>query len=125
MVSASSGLVPTHTAAELRHAIAFDRRATFDDGMGNEEAGWEEQFTTRAKLKARFGGEAVTAARLVGRQPVTIVVRHSAQSLQIRPDWRARDLRTGALYAIRSIADPDDGRQWLEILCETGDGVAP
>ncbi|MFC0243671.1 head-tail adaptor protein [Rhodopseudomonas telluris] len=125
MVASSSGLVPTHTASELRHRVAFDRRVTADDGMGNVEAGWEQQFVVAAKVKARFGGEAVTAARLAGRQPVTLVVRHSAQAQQIGPDWQARDVRSGAVYAIRSIVDPDDGRQWIEILCETGAAVVP
>jgi hypothetical protein len=38
----------------------------------------------------------------------------------IAEDWRARDVRSGVEYAIRSIVDPDDRRVWLEILAQTG-----
>jgi SPP1 family predicted phage head-tail adaptor len=108
------------SAGELRHRIVFEKRGTSDDGYGNEQTTFEEQFTIAAKVQAKFGGEAVTAARLTGEQPVTITVRQSAQTLQITPDWRCRDARSGEIYNIRSIVDPDDRRAWLELLCQSG-----
>ncbi len=108
------------TAGELRHRIAFDKRGTGDDGYGNPDTGFSEQFVVSAKVQAKFGGEAVTAARLTGQQPVIIVVRQSTNTLLIKPEWRARDVREGTEYAIRSVVDPDDGGMWLEMLCQTG-----
>jgi head-tail adaptor len=112
------------TAGELRHRIAFDKRQDVNpdapDDLGNVQSVFVEQFVVWAKVQAKFGGEAVAAARLVGQQPVTIVVRSSAQTRRIATDWRARDVCTGTIYAIRSIVDPDDRRQWLEILTQTG-----
>lgn len=107
-------------AGDLSHKVAFDVRQEVTDDYGNTQAGWAEQFIVSAKVLAKFGGEAVTAARLQGQQPVTIVVRQSSNTLQIKPDWRARDARDDTEYAIRSIVDPDDGGAWLEILCQTG-----
>ncbi len=112
------------TAGELSHKVAFDKRQDVNtdapDDLGNTQSVFVEQFVVSAKVQAKFGGEAVIAARLTGQQPVTIVVRQSSKTLLIRDDWRARDAREGTEYAIRSIVDPDDGGAWLEILCQTG-----
>jgi SPP1 family predicted phage head-tail adaptor len=108
------------SAGDLRHRVAFDRREDVEDEYGNTQSEFVEQFVISAKVQAKFGGESVTAARLTGQQPVTIVVRQSEQTRQIAEDWRARDTRSGTEYAIRSIVDPDDRRQWLEILTQTG-----
>jgi head-tail adaptor len=108
------------TAGELSHRVAFDKRQDASDDYGNTQSVFVEQFIVSAKVQAKFGGEAVTAARLTGQQPVTIVVRQSSKTIQIKPDWRARDAREGTEYAIRSIVDPDDGGAWLELLCQTG-----
>lgn len=112
-----------NAACQLRHKIAFDQRVASDDGMGNRQADWQQQFQVRAAVRAKLGGEAVTAARLAGQQPVLITVRQSSATNRVTPDWRARDARTGAEYAIRSIVDPDGAGQWWEMLCQTG--VAP
>lgn len=112
------------SAGELRHRIAFDKREDVNpdapDDLGNTQSVFVEQFVVSAKVQAKFGGEAVTAARLTGQQPVTIVVRRSSNTVLIGTDWRARDVRGGEVYAIRSIVDPDDKRQFLEILTQTG-----
>lgn len=112
------------TAGELSHRVAFDKRQDVNpdapDDLGNTQSVFVEQFVVSAKVQAKFGGEAVTAARLTGQQPVTIVVRQSSTTMLIGVDWRARDTRSGTEYAIRSIVDPDDGGAWLELLCQTG-----
>jgi head-tail adaptor len=112
------------TAGELRHRVAFDRKEDVNpdapDDLGNTQSKFVEQFVVAAKVQAKFGGEAVTAARLTGQQPVTITVRRSSNTALIDATWRARDVRSGEEYAIRSIVDPDDRRQWIEILTQTG-----
>lgn len=115
------------TAGELRHRIAFDKRSVVPDGYGSPVAGpFVQQFVVAAKVQAKLGGEAVVAARLTGEQPVTIRVRQSTQTRMITTDWRARDVRSNSdpaeqtVYAIRSIADPDDRRAWFEILAQSG-----
>ena len=111
-------------AGDLRHRVTFAKRSIFDDDMGNEVSGpWEDQFTVAACVLAKFGGEAVLAARLTGQQPYQVIVRQSTQTRQIATDWKARDARSGLELAIRSIIDPDDSHQWFELLCQSG--VAP
>ncbi|TXH84831.1 MAG: head-tail adaptor protein [Rhizobium sp.] len=108
------------SAGDLRHRVAFEVRTPEDDGYGNAEGAFVEQFVMAAKVQAKFGGETVTAARLSGEQPVTIVVRQCVQAKQITTDWRARDTRSGVIYNIRSVVDPDDRGRWLELLCQSG-----
>lgn len=112
------------TAGELRHRVAFDKREDVNPDapldLGNTTSVFREQFVVSAKVMAKLGGEAVTAARLTSQQPVNITVRRSSQTIQIKEDWQARDVRSGTVYAIRSIIDPDDRRQWIEILTQTG-----
>lgn len=109
------------SAGDLRHRVTFARRSTIDDGMGNEISGpFVDQFTVAASVLARFGGEAVLAARLAGTQPYTVIVRQSAETRQIGTDWRATDARSGLELAIRSIVDPDDQHAYFEMLCQSG-----
>ncbi len=110
-------------AGELRWKVAFDQRLDVDDEYGNSQSEFVEQFAVAAKIEPKFGGEAVIAARLQSRQPVIIVVRQSNQTRLIKEDWRARDVRSGEIYAIRSIVDPDGKRQFVEILTQTGEAA--
>lgn len=113
----------TTRAGELNRRIAFGKRSQENPDspvdLGNTESVFVEQFTVWAKVRAKFGGEAVTAARLTGQQPVTITVRQNSLSRQITTDWRAMD-RDGVEYAIRSIVDPDDDGAFFELLTQTG-----
>lgn len=110
-------------AGRLKHRVAFDKRAFQSDGYGNSQGDWSEQFVVAAGIEARLGGEEVMAARLANRQPVTIIVRQSPDTKLISTDWRARDVRDGTVYAIRSKVDVEDTGKFFDILCETS--VAP
>jgi hypothetical protein len=90
-----------------------------DDGYGNMEGDFTEQFQCSAGFTFLRGGEAVIAARLEGRQPVVARLRASTQTRRIQPDWRMRDLRTGVSYAVRSVA-PTPDRKWLDVTTEAG-----
>lgn len=111
-------------AGDLNHRMAFAKREQVNPDspadLGNTESSFVEQFQVFAKVQAKFGGEAVTAARLTGQQPVTITVRQNSMTRQITTDWRAIDVNEGTEYAIRSIVDPDDSGAYFEILTQTG-----
>jgi len=110
-------------AGNLRERVGFYRPTIgFDDGAGNTEGGFADvpDFVVAASVSPKLGGETVLANRLTGREAVNITVRRSSQTLQVTTDWRARDERTDTVYNIRSIIDPTQKRQWLEMLCEQG-----
>lgn len=110
-------------AGELRHRVGFFKRPEVSDGYGNNEGEFpdEPEFEVSAKVQARFGGEAVLAARLQGQQTVTITVRQSSLTERITTDWRAQDMREGTIWNIRSgPVDPDDSGAYYEFLCQSG-----
>jgi head-tail adaptor len=106
-------------AAHLDWRVAFDAPVITPDGMGGQQQGWAPAYTCRAHFRFLRGGEAVQAARLVGRQPVVVTIRAGADAEEISPDWRLRDLRADVAYAIRAIV-PTEDRAWLELTCESG-----
>jgi head-tail adaptor len=73
------------TAADLRAQVTFAARITVSDEYGATTGGFEDRFTVRARIWPRLGGETVLAARLSGTQPVTITVRESPDTREIRP----------------------------------------
>lgn len=109
-------------AGELRERIGFFRLVEADDGAGNTTSGFSDvpEFVVSAKVVPKLGGEGVQAARLTGTKYVNITVRAASITRQVDTDWRARNMRSDVIYNIRSIIDPDQKRQWLEMLCEEG-----
>lgn len=75
-------------------------------------------FTCWANLRPRLGTEAVTAARLEGRQPWVVTVRNSEAMGDVTPAWQLVDdadpRRTFAIVA--PPVDPDGKGQWIEFL---------
>lgn len=106
-------------AGDLRERIAFDKRSTSSDGAGGITTGFSEQFVLWASYKHLRGGETVMAGRLEGRHTAVIRVRASVNSRLINADWRARDARTSATYAIRDVTETPD-RKWIDLLVESG-----
>jgi SPP1 family predicted phage head-tail adaptor len=111
-------------SGDLRDRMRFEKRALSDDGYGNTVAGaFEAQFTRWAEIVPARGSEQVIAARLEGVQPVTVRVRWDSQTGSITTDWRAVDTRSGRVYAIKTAADPDRRREWMEMLCVAGEAA--
>ncbi len=110
-------------AGPLRERLAFEARVAVDDDYGNTIAGdYAEQFQAAARITPLKGGETVIADRLQGTQPYILTIRHCNSAKLLKPEWRARNLRTGAIYEIKSIANPDEKRQYMAIVAI--DGVA-
>jgi SPP1 family predicted phage head-tail adaptor len=108
------------SAGDLREKVSFAKRVDVIDEYGGVQGAWQEQFQRRALFIMRPGSEPVIAARLEGRQPLTIVVRYDSSTKTIGTDWQATDVRTGKTYAIRAAEDMDRRKQWLSILAEGG-----
>lgn len=108
-------------AGNLRERFTIRRRRQQDDGHGNTEGPWEDQFTVWAGILYNRGDEGVLAARLTARQPAIMTVRNSAQARGILPSDRAVDARTGEIYNIREKPRVSrDNRGFLEFLVEAG-----
>ncbi len=114
--------VSAYGAGDLcRERVAFEYRALVSDSYGNEEAAtWTLAFTVAARIRPERGGETIQAARQAGREPVIITIRASSDTAAITTDWRARDVRSGKLYNIRSKVNPDERKMFFDLECDAG-----
>ena len=108
-------------AGSLSERIGFEAEVDGDDGYGGVVVGFAEQFVEPARLEPRVGSETVIASRLQGLQPFTMTVRSNERTRTITPTWRARNTRTGALYAIKAEVNIDERNQWIELLVVEGE----
>lgn len=106
-------------AGMLKERFAFDRRQSVQDGYGNEQGAWAEQYNCRARRQPLNGGEGVMAGRLQGRQTVLLYIRYSTAAKAISTEFRARDMLTGEVFNIREAKATED-RRFVELLCEKG-----
>lgn len=111
------------TAGELRERMTFESRILSDDGYGNAESSFVDQFTVWARVRARGGSERVIADRLTGVLPVVIRVRVSTNTLLITTGWRAVHDRSGTVYNITSVANMDEKRKYLDIDATSGEAA--
>lgn len=108
-------------AGDLRERFTIKRRRQQDDGHGNTEGPWEDQFTAWAGIQFMRGSESVLAARLTARQPAIMTLRTSEQARAILPSDRAVNSRTGEIYNIREKPrEARESRGFLEMLVEAG-----
>lgn len=121
--------------ANLRYSVGFYHRPALgvssppvDYGNTEDEFPDTADFIVAANIIPKMGDrETVLAARLTGRALVTIIVRQSANTRMITTDWMAKDERSGEIFNIRSVNDPEGGNSthgfYFEMLCESGVAV--
>lgn len=107
-------------AGSLSERIGFEAEVEGDDGYGGV-VGFAEQFVEPSRLEPRVGSEPVIASRLQGIQPFTMTVRSNTRTRTITPAWRARNKRTGVLYAIKAAVNIDERNEWIELLVVQGE----
>jgi hypothetical protein len=107
-------------AGELDQWVAFEQLSTANDGYGNQQQVFSEQFRCHAGWAVMRGGETIQGSRLEGVQPMIARVRWAARTTaKIKPDWRMLDLRTGTYYALHAVSRTPD-RGYVELLVESG-----
>lgn len=106
-------------SGQLHYQVALLKREQVDDGQGNTEGKFVEQFQTRAEFIHLRGGESVLAGRLQGKHTQVIRVRNSSNTRMISTDWMLRDVRTGKSFNIRDI-EHEVNRQFISLTCESG-----
>lgn len=100
------------SAGAMDYRMAFDAPVQEPNGRGGTINGWAERLQAFAAVTFLRGGEAVLGARLLGEQPVVVVIRFSGAAAEIRPSWRMRDVRSGVEFAIKGIVPSDDRAFW-------------
>lgn len=111
----------------FRERIAFEARPDpTEDELGNEVTGdFAEQFRRFARIQPSkgFGNETVQAARLTGTQPMIIRVHSDSATRTVTSAWRIRDVRSDAVYNIRSFANMDELGKYIDFLCVSGEAT--
>ena len=111
-------------AGDLSDRIAVQRYVEGDDGYGNVVVSWAaleangKPLKLWANIRETPGKERVEAGRLEASRTATIRVRVSSLSRQITEADRL--IARGSVWNIRGIAALNDGRDMLEMTCETG-----
>lgn len=105
-------------AGPLNQRVAFTRPTRTDDGAGGVDIASVLQFTVWGQLIPERGKEALEAGRVQSSSMATIRVRSSSLTRQIDTDWTA--VIAGASYQIRSIANIDQRREYLDLVAELG-----
>lgn len=108
-------------AGSLSERIGFEAEVEGDDGYGGVAVGFQEQFIEPARLEPRVGSETVIASRLQGIQLFTMTIRSNDRTRTITPAWRARNKRSGVVYAIKAAVNIDERNQWIELLVVQGE----
>ncbi|MGP4670649.1 head-tail adaptor protein [Agrobacterium salinitolerans] len=108
-------------AGSLSERIGFEAEVEGDDGYGGVVISFAEQFVEPARLEPRVGSETVIASRLQGLQPYTMTVHSNERTRTITPAWRARNKRSGVVYAIKAAVNIDERNQWVELLVVQGE----
>jgi len=104
----------------MRERVRFERRGDIEnDGHGTVIGDFEPMFgSVAAKITPRLGGETVISSRLQGVQPFTVTVRSSSDTRCVDATCRCVNERTGAIYDIRAISNPDQKNKFLDMLVE-------
>ena len=109
-----------NAAAPLFYEVAFEKREIIsDDGAGNHESAFVEQFRGRAAFIHLRGSEAVMAGRLQGRHTQVVRVPVSEHSVLVTTTWRVRDLRRNIVFNIRDV-EWEVNRRYIAFTCESG-----
>lgn len=114
-------MVKREGAGALDKLVRFEVRSVGEDEYGNVTTGpWAEQFREPARLRPLKGSEPVLAQRLVGVQPYVLTVRSSTRTRGVDGAWRAVNARSGAIYDITAITNPDERGAYLDMLVTEG-----
>lgn len=107
--SASTG------SGDLREKVTVQREARTPDGAGGHALAWVDVATVRARVKPGGGREQLQAQQTQAVTVCTVTIRYRADVITgMRLLWGGKTLN------IRSATNPDERRQWLEMLCDEG-----
>lgn len=111
------------TSGDLRFRVRFDRQVAVENQFGGTVSEWQEQFTRFADIRPMRGGEGVQDQRLVGTQPVLIVVRRDSLTRAIDNSWRAVEMLNNVpvrFYALKTAEDMERQGMFVTMLAISG-----
>ena len=103
---------------EFRHRVTIEQNVGAGDGGGGTVESWGLVATVWARIEQFASSPAAHAGRAAERTTLRATIRH-------RDDIAAgmRLTHDGAIYRIRSVADPEQRKRILALSCEREAGV--
>ena len=105
----------------LDKKLQFEVRATSNDAQGNTEGDWIAVLDRQARVKPLAPNETVLASRLQGVTPYEVTIRSDSETRAITEAWRAVNVRTGEIYNIGPVVNPDERGRYLIFTCTAGE----
>jgi SPP1 family predicted phage head-tail adaptor len=103
------------SAGQLRERVVWQKRTQLSDGAGGYTHQWVTQGTRHAQVISTAGTEKLVNAMGAVIDELTVTMRFAPNMTTTdRLVWR------GQMLNIRSLADPDGRRLWLELSCQSG-----
>ena len=101
------------TASNLRTLVTVQQRTAGVDDLGQQLDVWTDLVQVRADVRHVSGSETAKADSLVSTVRASARVRRRSD---ITPAMRL--LIGGRVYAITAVVPVEDGRVWMDIVCE-------
>lgn len=105
-------------AGQMNRRVTFQQEVAVADAGGGREHAWSGGFTVWGQFMPESGRERLEAGRLEAALAGVLRVRSSIQARTITASHRV--LIDGAAHQIRSIANPDQRRRFIEFVVERG-----
>lgn len=104
-------------ASALRERVRFEQKGLDADNLRNGE--WDadgDGFDVACEITWLRRGEEVMQMRQKGQSPAILKVWSSAATRAVTNAWRAVDLRTDRVFALKSPGEPSADRGFIEFL---------
>lgn len=105
-------------AGTLRTPVTIQAQTRTKDEGGGWKLDWPTTiYSTLAEKKALSGTERIMALQTVNTSMFRFKVRKPLR-IAIDETMRLTETRTGDVYNIRDVSDPDQMQRWLILMCE-------
>lgn len=108
------------SGGQLKHKLTFQRRGIARNSMGTRVDGFGDLFLpVKAAITELRGGEEITHSRLEGKRVLSIKVRATSKTRELKSSDRAVNQNTGTIYNIKTVDGLESRSKWLTLLVET------
>jgi hypothetical protein len=101
--------LPLPQTSDFKFKFRFDKQIATSDPAGGSTYAWSTSangsITRLCAVQPRMGGEAVTAQRLAGQQPILLFAFSDSGTRTIDTTWRAVEISTSRTYALKTAED--------------------
>lgn len=104
----------------LTHQFVLEGPVDLPDGGGGMSRSWSTLGTLWGALDSRSAGERVAGGREIATLTHRITIRSAPMGSPQRPTEAQRLRRGDRIFAIRGVAEADEGPGYLELFVEEG-----